>query len=197
MERILLIHISIIHADCYHLGKKHIMGAKLLYLRDTAFNIDRALRKAGHFYFFSGKQMQIQFFTLIHIPATSDTAVISRICQFLCGQIDDKFSRLKKHRVRKTLFSHGNAYHRRIRTDRSCPCNCKNIGFSLFICHSHKHCRQRIKHVTRFKIYFSHYKIPSICRIWIVRDAAESRIANTSRGFVPLLFCTDFSSASI
>ena len=134
-----------------------MVGTQFLDLRDPALDIHRTfLNHRSQLQVLRSAGRQPRLFEFIHIPPGTDTAVIRGPCQLLCGQINDKFSRLPDHIIRIPFRPYGHGYHSRVGTDCSDPCRCNNIRFFSIPSAADHDCRQGIEHISRSPVLFFH-----------------------------------------
>ena len=125
-------------------------------LDHAARDADRAFRDAGNGHALDRDGREPGLRELVDIPAAHNAAVVARARQRLGHEIDDELARLADHIIGIARRTHRDRHHRRIGTDRTCPCNGENIRLSVFVRNRNHDRRKRVKHIARPPVYAAH-----------------------------------------
>ena len=156
MEGVLFIHVRLIHIHRHNIGDKHMMASQLFHLHNAALDVHRALFDHRYIHHVRLLRGQPGLFPLIHVAPGAHAAVVCRPGHGLRRQVYDELPSFLHHMVGVSFRPDTDGQHRRIRTDGSRPCHRKNIRISFPVSHRHKDSRNRVQHISWFKLSFSH-----------------------------------------
>ena len=139
------------------------------YLFYPAFDTKRRLvyRRGVNDGRFSGSELHLFEFMMV-FPWVYP-APIRGVGQLTIRQVDDEFHILLQDRIRESFRTYGYIAHRRIRTNRTDPCDCYYIVLGRLIPTTHHYGWQWIDHGSRFPIVLHNKNCVFIIESWELR----------------------------
>ena len=173
IEAAFFIKIAGIDIGAEDLAYEHVMAAELKYLRDPAFQTDRAFGYAGSLYHFRGLLCKLKIplqGKLVDITAGLYPCEIYGFHHVFSGQADGEFTGPFDDGVGKALLPYGNGEHDGIRADGAGPGGGHDVGAAVLILAAYKHGGNGVEHVGGLPGFFfdrhwrllSYISVPSI-----------------------------------